>query len=1028
MSEVKQKIPARLESAVKGGYVAGAKDIVDDALGKAQNVVNEEHEEAISDLQENVGTGGSVDERIAAEKDRAEAAENALASAIGGLNAQNYVTVTATDQTTDVTDVLPTQGVVNTVYRVGNWNGSQFDETTYSEYSWSNGAYVHISTKTQTGEVFDISAYHATGGTLATYANLAAALDENNGGGVPASLRKGGMSVKFVLSSDNKYVQYRLMADSFTTDVSQWQGTTNEIEAGSNDLVESGAISEELNGKKINQPTTAQEKQINSSGVWSTNSGYYSTIVDIEDFVGEEITSTDECVQYAFLSAVGDTDVTFCSGCARENGYPVSETIPADCKYLYIYLAQNNTDFPTLTATGETNGIKGQITEINGRINNLDSTNGIVFAKNTTFGDSDLNKVNNIKKCIKSVVLLDSSLVGKKLVLRAFGINDINHNFQFIVCDTTDISDDTVPPSSGDGVVDSIVITDTVWDTYKGIVRLVGDSTKIEIAVDFDYLKDTQPWLGATATYNNAGIKNFIIDYKNTIDKSAEEINAQIAPLNSIKKYISFNGTSTTAVLTNPIVLENNGDSLELDLIVRNTGGSLSQNGSYAFSLGGSSSEIAIGINKTRMCIRADDGTWIVPTNSTLLPVDTEHQAIRIEYADDKINTYRNDVLVNSFSGLKKVTILGFGHGNDDYGYWDGAINNDIKVNGEIVNLIDNCTAYKVSIIYPNGFLTNSQVVKIESSPLYIEKEQDVLHVYKYVPSLNKYIDYPMHHYNASYTAGAYPSFYDIWRLEYVALCSFDGDKMNTESVLFKKGEAELAIRVPKANNESEFEYVGGSVHGFENIYVGNNIRNIQILIDNQTIGETDSLGLRKANCVDIYQKTELCQSYSNSNPFANALKHWHWSENDNFSVSTEVQILRDIDIKNAQLGMMCTFRHSGGVASNAYLTSRAIKDNNPFNVYNIEDDWTSQTATIVLRAADPDCKKITTYGELGLGFSMRTSSNTIKQSGGMFMHTNGSNYNKIYFALVNYGPNDVSAYSAAANEKLDGVQEWIIQ
>ena len=251
---------------------------------------------------------------------------------------------------------------------------------------------------------------------------------------------------------------------------------------------------------------------------------------------------------------------------------------------------------------------------------------------------------------------------------------------------------------------------------------------------------------------------------------------------------------------------------------------------------------------------------------------------------------------------------------------------------------------------------------------------------------------------------------------------------MNTESILFKKGEAELAIRVPKANNDSEFEYVGGSTHGFENIYVDNNIRNIQILIDNQVIGEADSLNLRKANCVDIFQKTELCQSYSNSNPFANALKHWHWSENDNFSVSTEVQILRSIDIKNAQLGMMCTFRHSEGDASKAYLTSRAIKDNNPFNVYNIEDDWTLQAANTALRTADPDCKKITTYGELGLGFSMRTSSNTIKQSGGMFMHTNGSNYNKIYFALVNYTPNDTSVYSAAANEKLDSVQEWVIQ
>ena len=68
---------------------------------------------------------------------------------------------------------------------------------------------------------FDISAYHATGGVLAKYADLTAALG-TNGANIPDALRKGGMSVKFVLSSDNKYVRYNLLADSFTTDTTQW--------------------------------------------------------------------------------------------------------------------------------------------------------------------------------------------------------------------------------------------------------------------------------------------------------------------------------------------------------------------------------------------------------------------------------------------------------------------------------------------------------------------------------------------------------------------------------------------------------------------------------------------------------------------------------------------------------------------------------------------------------------------------------------------------------------------------------------
>jgi hypothetical protein len=78
--------------------------------------------------------------------------------------------------------------------------------------------------------VFDISRYHATGSTLATYADLAAALG-TNGENVPADIRRGGMSIKFVQTDDHKYVQFRCMAQSFTTDVTQWQGMDNIEEA-----------------------------------------------------------------------------------------------------------------------------------------------------------------------------------------------------------------------------------------------------------------------------------------------------------------------------------------------------------------------------------------------------------------------------------------------------------------------------------------------------------------------------------------------------------------------------------------------------------------------------------------------------------------------------------------------------------------------------------------------------------------------------------------------------------------------------
>lgn len=179
-----------------------------------------------------------------------------------------YVSVTATEQITDVTDVLPTTGAADTIYRVGNWDGSQFDASVYSEYAWNASQYVYLSTKTQIGEVFDISAYHATGGVLATYANLAAALDSNNGGGVPQSLQKGGMSVKFVQIPDNKYVQFRYMGTSIAnadfTNVDNWQGVDDKIIANSKNIANSGAVLKEILNTTIFSGREEIDNTINS--------------------------------------------------------------------------------------------------------------------------------------------------------------------------------------------------------------------------------------------------------------------------------------------------------------------------------------------------------------------------------------------------------------------------------------------------------------------------------------------------------------------------------------------------------------------------------------------------------------------------------------------------------------------------------------------------------------------------------------------------------------------------------------------
>ena len=62
--------------------------------------------------------------------------------------------------------------------------------------------------------------------------------------------KKGGMSIKYIQSSDNKYVQYRLMATAWSSAVNDWQGVDDEPTSGSSNLVKSGGVCEYVENKQ----------------------------------------------------------------------------------------------------------------------------------------------------------------------------------------------------------------------------------------------------------------------------------------------------------------------------------------------------------------------------------------------------------------------------------------------------------------------------------------------------------------------------------------------------------------------------------------------------------------------------------------------------------------------------------------------------------------------------------------------------------------------------------------------------------
>ena len=67
--------------------------------------------------------------------------------------------------------------------------------------------------------IFDVSVYN----NGAVFESLQALLSSSNLSTlIPTSVRHGGMSIRFVQSSDNKYVSYRLMADEWSTNTDDW--------------------------------------------------------------------------------------------------------------------------------------------------------------------------------------------------------------------------------------------------------------------------------------------------------------------------------------------------------------------------------------------------------------------------------------------------------------------------------------------------------------------------------------------------------------------------------------------------------------------------------------------------------------------------------------------------------------------------------------------------------------------------------------------------------------------------------------
>lgn len=120
MNEHKSPIPSRIYNAAVGGHICGTEDIIDDDKNKTQKQIN-------SEIEESLGTGGSVDFRIASavatEANRAQSVEENLRQLYNSLSQSQPIPVTA----------LPATGEAGKIYRLAG-------TTSYADYMYAEGA------------------------------------------------------------------------------------------------------------------------------------------------------------------------------------------------------------------------------------------------------------------------------------------------------------------------------------------------------------------------------------------------------------------------------------------------------------------------------------------------------------------------------------------------------------------------------------------------------------------------------------------------------------------------------------------------------------------------------------------------------------------------------------------------------------------------------------------------------------------------------------------------------------------------
>ena len=157
--------------------------------------------------------------------------QNALNNIITNVGENATFAGIATPTTNPGTPDGPVFYIATTAGSYSNFGSLEVSKGETAILQWNNGTWTKNAIKSmaefESGIIYDVSANNDG----AVFESLQALLSSSNLSTlIPTSVRHGGMSIRFIQSSDNKYEQFRCIANEFTTDVTKWQNVGNFLE------------------------------------------------------------------------------------------------------------------------------------------------------------------------------------------------------------------------------------------------------------------------------------------------------------------------------------------------------------------------------------------------------------------------------------------------------------------------------------------------------------------------------------------------------------------------------------------------------------------------------------------------------------------------------------------------------------------------------------------------------------------------------------------------------------------------------